>query len=159
MMETQVTRTSRGNCARDKSHPALVLNKIRPHDSVDGKGIKPGHAKGNQSWIFSVRTDAEAPILGPPEVKSWLVGKDPDAGKGRRREEKGKREDEGAGRHHWLDGHEFKQALGDGDRQGGLACCSPWGHRVGHDWPTELTWTEAAFLPSWNSYKSQEREA
>ena len=104
--------------------------------------IQPVHPKGDQSWIFIGRTDAEAevPILWPPDVKNWLIGKAPDAGKDWRQEEKGKREDEMVGRHHRLDGREFGQALGVGDGQGSLACCSPWGRRVGHDWVTELNW-------------------
>ena len=84
--------------------------------------------KENQSWIFIGRTDAraEAAILWPPDVKSWLIGKNPEAGKYWRREEKGMTEDEMVGWHHQLYGHEFEQAPGVGDRQGGLVCCSPW---------------------------------
>ena len=98
------------------------------------------HPKGNQSWIFTGRTDAEVetPILWPPDTKNWLTGKDHDAGKDRRQEEKGTTEDEIVGWHHQDDGHEFEQAPRVGDVQGGLGCCSPWGHRVGHDWVTEL---------------------
>ena len=104
------------------------------------KEIKPVSPKGNQSWIFIGRTDAEAetPIRWPPDAKSWLIGKGPDAGKDWRQDEKGMTEDEMVGWHHRLDGHEFEQALGVGDGQGGLACCSPWGHRVRLDWGTEL---------------------
>ena len=96
---------------------------------LDCKEIKPDHPKGNQSWIFIGRTDAEAEtlILWPPDAKNWLTGKDPDAGKDWRREKKGTTEDEMVGRHHWLDGHEFEQALEVGDGQGSLACFSPWG--------------------------------
>ena len=85
--------------------------------------------RAHQPWTLSGRMDAEAeaPVLWPPDVKSWLLGKDPDAGKEKRREEKGETEDEMAGWHHWLDGHEFEQALGDGEGQGALVCCSPWG--------------------------------
>ena len=85
--------------------------------------------KGNQSWIFTGRTDAEAKvlILWPPEEKSWLIGKDHDVGKDWRQEEKGRAEDEMVGWHHWLNGHESEQALGVGDGQGGLVCCSQWG--------------------------------
>ena len=98
---------------------------------LDCKDIKPVHHKGIQSWIFIGRTyaEAEAPILWPPDVKSWLIRKDPDAGKDLRQEEKGTTEDEVVGWHHWLDGHEFAQALGVGKGQGSLACCSPWGHK------------------------------
>ena len=74
---------------------------------LECKEIQPVHPKGNQSWIFIGRTDAEAetPVLWPPDVKSWLIGKDPDAGKDWRQEEKGMTEDEMVGRHHWLNGH------------------------------------------------------
>ena len=82
----------------------------------------------SQSWIFIRKTDAEAeiPILLPSDAKNWLIGKDPDAGKDWRQEEKGTTEDELVGWHHWLNGHEFEQAPGVGDGQGSLACCSPW---------------------------------
>ena len=85
------------------------------------------HPKGNQSWIFTVRThaEAEAPILWLPDAKNWL----PDAGKDWGQEEKGTIEDETVGWHHWLDGHEFEQALEAGDGQGSLACCSPLGRK------------------------------
>ena len=93
------------------------------------KEIQPVHPKGNQSRIFIGKTDtkAEAPILWPPDAKSWLIGKDPDAGEDWRQEEKGTTEDEMVGWHHQLDWHEFEQALGVGDGQGSLAYCSPWG--------------------------------
>ena len=105
-----------------------------PESPLDYKEIKPVSSKGNQSWIFIGRTDAEAEttILWPPEVKNWLIGKDPDAGKDWRWEEKGMTEDEMVGWHHRLDGHAFEQALGVGDGQGSLVCCNPWGPRVGH---------------------------
>ena len=96
---------------------------------LDCKDIQPVNPKGNQPWIFIVRTDAEAatPILWPPDVKSWLIRKDPDAGKDWRQEENGTTEDEMVGWHHRLNGHEFEQAPGVGDGQGSLACCSPCG--------------------------------
>ena len=108
----------------------VVLEKTL-ESPLDCKEIKPAHSKGNQSWIFIGRTDAEAetPILWPPDVKNWLSGKDPDAGKDWRQEEKGTTDDEMAGWHHWLDWHEFEQSLGTGDGQGSLACCSPWGRK------------------------------
>ena len=92
------------------------------------KEIKPVNPKGIQSLIFIGKTDAEAetPVLWPPDVKNWLTGKDPDAGKDWRQEEKGTTEDEMVRRHHRLDGHEFEQGLGVGDGQGGLVCCSPF---------------------------------
>ena len=117
-------------------------------ESLDCKETQPVHSKGNQSSFgliqFTGRTDAEAetPILWPPDVKNWLIGKDPDAGRGWGKEEKGMREDEMAGWHHWLDGHEFEWTPGVGDGQGGLACCDSWGRRVGHNWATGLNWTE-----------------
>ena len=97
----------------------------------DSKEIQPVHPKGNQSWIFTGRTDAEAetPILCPPDVKSWLIWKDLDAGKDWRQEEKGMTEDEMVGWHHWLDGHGFGWTPGVGDGQGGLACCGSRGRK------------------------------
>ena len=108
----------------------LVLEKTL-ESPLDSKEIKPVNSKGNQSWIFTGRNGAEAetPILWPPDAKKWLIGKDPDARKDWRQEEKGTIEDEMVGWHHWLSGHEFEQALGVGDGQGRLACCSPWGHK------------------------------
>ena len=106
----------------------VVLEKTleRP---LNCKEIKPVNPKGNQSWIFIGRTDAEAeaPILWPPDVKNWVTGKGPDAGKDWRWKEKGMTEDEMVGWHHQLDGQEFEQAPADG--QGSLACSSPWGRK------------------------------
>ena len=110
----------------------------------DCKEIKPVNCKGNQSWIFTGRTDAEAetPILWAPDAKNWLIGKDPDAGKDWRQEEKGMTGNEMVGWHHQLYRHEFEQAPGVGDGQGSLACCSPkMSQRVGHDWVTELNYS------------------
>ena len=108
---------------------------------LDCKEIKPVHPKGNQSWIFSPDAETEAPILWPPDAKNWFIGKDPDAGKDWRWEEKGMTEDETVGWHHQLDGHEFEQALGAGDGQRSLACCSPWDHKES-DMTERLKWTE-----------------
>ena len=104
------------------------------------KTIKPVPPKGNQLWIFIGGTDAEAeaPIIWPPDVKNWLTGKDPDAGKDWRQEEKGKTDEEMVGWHHQLNGLEFEQAPRVGDGQGSLVCCIPWGRRVRQDWATEL---------------------
>ena len=115
---------------------------IRRLKSLGLQGDPTINPKGNQSWIFIGRTDdeAETPILWPPDVKNQLIGKDPDAGRDWRREEKGTTEDEMVGWQHWRDGHEFEQAPGAGEWQGGLVCCSPWGHRVRDDWATELNW-------------------
>ena len=95
---------------------------------LDCKEIKPVNPKGNQPWIFSGRTDAEAeaPIFWPLGAKSQLTGKDPDAGKDWGQEEKGVTEVEIVGWHHWLNGHEFEQTLGDSEGQGSLTCCSSW---------------------------------
>ena len=98
---------------------------------LDCKEIQPVHPKGDQSWVFIGRTDAEAetPVLWPPYAKSWLIGKDPDSGRDWGQEEKGTTEDEMAGWHHRLDAHEFEQTSGDGEGQGGLECCNSWGHK------------------------------
>ena len=110
---------------------------------LDCKEIQPVHPKGDQSWVFIGRTDAEAetPILWPLHAKSWLIGKDPDARKDWSQEEKGTTEDEMAGWHYWLYEHEFGWIPGAGVGQEGLVCCDSWGHRVRHDWATELNWT------------------
>ena len=108
---------------------------------LDCKELKPVHPKGNQSWLFTGSTDAEAqtPILWPPDLKNWLIWKDPDAGQDWRQEEKGMTEDGTVGWHHQFDGYEFQQALGLGDGQGGLACCSPWGCKES-DMTEQLNW-------------------
>ena len=120
------------------------------------KEIKSVHPKGNQFWIFIGRMDAEAeiPILWPPDVKNWLIRKDPDAGKDWRQEEKRTTENEMVGWHHWLDGHEFEKALGVGDGQGSLVRCSPWGYKE-LDTSEQLNWlTFKACLNSTNTEKS-----
>ena len=106
----------------------VVLEKVLD-SPLDCKEIQPVNPKGNRYWMFIGRTDAgaETLILWPPDVKNWLIGKDPDAGKDWGQEQKGMTEDEMVGWHHWLYGHEFEQAPGDGDGQRSLACCSPWG--------------------------------
>ena len=120
----------------------VVLEKTL-ESPLDCKEIQSVHAKGNQSWIFIGRTDAEAeaPVLWPPDVKNWLIWKDPDAGKDWRQEEKGTTEHEMVGWHHRLDGHECEQAPGVGDGQGGLACYSSWGQKE-LDTTERLSWTE-----------------
>ena len=127
----------------------VVLEKTL-ESSLDSKEIKPVNRKGNQSWIFTGRTDAEveAPILWPPDVKNSLLGKDPDAGKDWRQEEKGMTEDEMVGWHHQLNGLELEQVSGVGDGQSGLACCSPWVAKSRtwlRDW-TELNWLDSKSL-------------
>ena len=101
------------------------------------------HPKGDQSLVFIGRTDieAETPILWPPDVKNWLIWKDPDVGKDWRQEEKGMTEDEMVGWHHRLDGNAIGWTLGVGDGQGGLACCSPWGRKES-DTTEWLNWTD-----------------
>ena len=114
----------------------VVLEKTL-ESPLDFKENKPVNSKGNQSWIFIGRTDAEVPILWPPDAKSQHIRKDPDAGKDWRQEEKGTIEDEMVGWYHQLNGHEFEQAPGDGEGQGNLACFSPWG-RKGLDMTDQL---------------------
>ena len=111
---------------------AFKLRRWRRLESpLDCKEIKPVNPKGNQPWIFIGRTDAEAetPRFWPPDVKNWLSEKGPDAGEDCRQEEKGMTEDEMVEWHHWLNGLEFEQTLGDGEGQGSLVCCSPWGYK------------------------------
>ena len=119
----------------------VVLEKTL-ESPLDCKEIQPAHPEGNQSWVFIARTDTEAetPILWPPDTNSWLIWKDPDAGKDWRWEAKGMIEDEMVGWHHWLNGHEFEQAPGVGDGQGSLVCCSPWGCKES-DITERLNWT------------------
>ena len=109
---------------------------------LDCKEIQPVRPK-DQSWVFIGRTDVEAetPILWPPDAKSWLIWKDPDAGKDGGQEEKGTTEDEMVGWHHRLDGNGFGWTLGVGDGQGGLACCDSWDHKES-DTTERLNWTE-----------------
>ena len=101
------------------------------------KEVQPVHPKGNKPWILIARTDAEASILWPPDAKSQLIVKAPDARKDWGQEDKGMTEDEVVGWRHWLNGCESEQTLGHSEGQGNLACCSPWGCRVRHDLVTE----------------------
>ena len=119
-------------------------------ESLGLQGDPTSPSKGDQYWVFIGRTDAEAEalILWPPDVKSWLIGKDPDAGKHWGQEEKGTTEDEMVGWPHLLDGHEFEQAPRVGDGQGGLACCSPRGHKE-LDTTERLNWTDEVSLIHW----------
>ena len=120
---------------------SVVLEKTL-ENPLDCKEIQPVHSKEDQSWMFFGRSDAEAetPVLCPPHVKSWLTGKDFDAGRDWGQEEKGTTEDEMAGWHHRLDGHEFGWTLGVGDGQGSLACCNSWGRKES-DTTEQLNWT------------------
>ena len=122
----------------------VVLEKTL-QSPLDCKEIQPVNPKGNQSCIFIGRTDAETPLLWPPDMKNWLIWKDPDAGKDWR-QEKGTTEGEMVGWHHQLNGPEFEQTPGVGYGQECLVCCNPWGCRV--DWATELNWR----IPEWVAY-------
>ena len=126
---------------RRLSAKELMLLNCGLENPLDCEDIQPANSKGNQSRIFIGRTstEGETPILWPPGVKSWLIGKDLDAGKDWRQEEKGTTEDQMVGWHHRLNGREFEQHLGDDEEQGSLACCSPWG-------PKELDTTETKKL-------------
>ena len=128
----------------------VVLEKTLK-SPLDCKEIQPVHPKGNQSWIFIGRTDAEAetPLLWPPDAKSWLIWKDPDAGKDWGQEEKRTTEDEMVGWHQRLNGHAFGWTLGVGDGWGGLVCYGSWGRKES-DTTERLNWTEVAFEPHLN---------
>ena len=120
----------------------VVLEKT--HESpLDCKEIQPVHSKGDQPWVFLGRNDAEAEalVLWPPRAESWLIGKDSDAGRDWEQEEKWTTENEMAGWHHQLDGHEFEWTPGVGDGQGGLTCCHSWG-RIESNRTERLNWTE-----------------
>ena len=126
----------------------VVLEKTI-ESPLDSKEIEPVNLKGNLPWLFIGRTSAKALKLWPPDVKSWLIGKEPDAGKDWGQEEKGMTKDEMAGWHHQLNGHEFGWTPGVGDGQGGLVCCDSWGRRVGNDCVTELNWSLPSDIPTY----------
>ena len=126
----------------------MLLNCGVGEDSwspLDCKEIQPVHSKGDQPWVFFGRNDAkaEAPVLWPPHVKSWLIGKDPDAGRDWGQEEKGMIKDEMTGWHHRLNAHEFEWTLGVVDGQGGLSCCDSWGRKA---WTRLSDWTDWCVL-------------
>ena len=133
----------------------VVLEKTL-ESPFDCKEIQPVQPKGDQSWVFFGGTDVEAetPVLWPPDAKSWLIRKDPGAGKDWRWKEKRMTEDELVGWHHRLNGHGFGWTPGVGDGQGGLVCCSPWGHRVGHDWAAALNWATGLSWPETKTWKN-----
>ena len=120
----------------------VVLEKTL-ESPLDCKEIQPVHSEGDQPGDFFGRTEAKAetPVLWSPHAKSWLIGKDSDAGRDWGQEEKGMTEDEMAGWHHWLDGHESEWTPGDGDGQGGLVCCDLWGCKES-DMTERLNWTD-----------------
>ena len=125
-----------------------VLLEQTLESPLDCMEIQPVHPKGDESWVFFWRNDAKAetPVLWPPHAKSWLIGKDSDAGKDCGQEEKGMTEDEMAGWYHWLDGRESEWTLGVGDGQGGLACCYSWGRKES-DTTEWLKWLNIHYLP------------
>ena len=123
----------------------VVLEKTL-ESPLDCKEIQQVYPKWDQSWVFIGMTDVEVETLWPPHAKSWLIGKDSDAGRDWGQEEKGTTEDEMAGWHHWLDGSKFEWTPGDGDGQGGLACCDSWGCKES-DTTEWLNWTELMICP------------
>ena len=128
------------DCSRKiKRHLLLGRKAMTNLDGVlkSSKEVKPANPKGNQPWIFFARSDAEAPILWPPDANSQLIGNNPDAGKDWRQDEKVVTENEMFGWHHQLNGLEFEQTLGDSKGEGSLACCSPWHCNVRHGLTTE----------------------
>ena len=138
----------------DRSNPGIEPES--PTLQVDsfltelwGKPCQLLYPKAYQPWDFFGKNDAKAetPVLWPPHAKSWLSGKDSDAGRDWGQEEKGTTEDEMAGWHHWLDGHDSEWTPGDGDGQGGLACCNSWGHKE-LDTTEQLNWPEWKFIHS-----------
>ena len=126
----------------------MVLEKTL-ESPLDWKEIQPVRSKGDQPWDFFGRNDAKAetPALWTPQAKSWLIGKDSDAGRDWGQEEKGTPEDEMAGWHHWLNGRESEWTLGVGDGQGDLTCCDSWGRKES-DTTEQLNWTEL-ILEGW----------
>ena len=126
----------------------VVLEKAI-ESPLDCKEIQTVHPKGVPSWVFIGKTDVEAetPIFWPPDEKSWLIWKDPDAGKDWGQKEKGMTEDEMVGWHHRLNGHRFGWTLGVVDGHGGLACCSSWSRKES-DTTEQLNWTELGGLVS-----------
>ena len=123
----------------------VVYGRTKYGEQLDCKEIQPVHSEGDQPWNFFGRNDAKAetPVLWPPHAKSWLIGKDSDAGRDWGQEEKGTTEDVMAGWHHWLDGRESEWTPGVGDGQGGLVCCDSWGRK---EWTRMSNWTEL----NWN---------
>ena len=121
-----------------------------------------GHSKGDQPWMFFGRNDAKAetPVLWPPHAKSWLIGKDSDAGRDWGQEEKGMTEDEMAGWHHRLHGREFEWTLGVGDGQGGLVCCGSWGRKESDmtEWLNWMNWRKDRLKPQRANEESECQE-
>ena len=139
------TKTPEGDLHNSNEITYSNCNEIALESPVDSREIKLVNPKGNQPSVFIGRTvvEAEAPKLWPLGAKNWLTGKDPDAGKDWRQEEKGTTEDEMVGWHHRLNGHGFGRTPGDGDGQRSLVCCSPWGHKES-DTTEQLNWTKSS---------------
>ena len=133
---------------KEKLYTLLSINTYSSLLSTPPLFKATTNPKRDQPWVFFGRNDAKAeiPVLWPPHSKSWLIGKEPDPGRDWGQEEKETTEDEMAGRHHRLDGHEFEWIPGDGDGQGGLACCDSWGLKES-DTTERLNWTELNLLP------------
>ena len=131
-------------------------------DSLLESKIKPVNPKGNQLWIFTGRIDdeAEAPTLWPPDAKSQLIGKDPDAGKDWGQEEKRATEDDVLGWHHRFNGHEFEQTPGNSEEQGSLACCSPWGGKESDmtEWTAKTKLNSVISLKTWEEISGEEEK-
>ena len=121
----------RAQCQRIDAFELWCWRRLLRMSPLDCKEVQPVHSKGDRSWVFIGRTDAKAetPVLWPPHAKSWLIGKDSDAGRDWGQEEKGTTENEMAEWHHWLDGCESQWTPGVGDGQGGLVCCDSWGRK------------------------------
>ena len=139
-----------GLCRQLSAEELMLLNVALEktlESPLDCKGIQPVHSKGDQSWVFIGRTNAEAetPILWPPHAKSWLIGKYPGAGRDWGQEEKGTTEDKMAGWHYWLDGRESGWTPRVGDGQGGQECCDSWGRKES-DTTEWLNWTDTHLL-------------
>ena len=130
---------------------AVLEKTLESH--LDCKEIQPVHSEGDQPWDFFGGNDAEAEtlVLWPPHAKSWLIGKDPDAGRDWGQEEKGTTEDEMAGWHHWLDGRESEWTAGGGDGQGSLACWDSWGCKESN-MTERLNWSEGFLIKWWGCY-------
>jgi len=126
----------------------MLLNCGVGEDSWESLGLQgdptsPFWRRSALGFLWREEVKAETPVLWPPHVKSWLIGKDSDAGRDWGQEEKGTTEDEMAGWHHWLDGRESGWTLGVGDGQGGLACCNSWGRKES-DMTEQLIWSDGA---------------
>ena len=137
--------TAYGDCSDEIERHLLPGGKVMTN--LDSMEIQPVHPKGDHSWMFIGRSDVEAetPILWPPDSKSWLIWKDPDAGKDWGQEEKGMTEDEMVGWRHRFNGHDSGWTPGVGDGQGGLVCCDSWGRKE-LDTTERLNWTEVYLI-------------